>query len=94
MARRARTRLRLAEDFDTLVARAGLSKREFARRSGISYATIMALKNPEQHPYRKGGMRPDTAWKMAKAYAEAAGVDEETAFARLVVEEPVDAIAA
>lgn len=94
MATRTRTRLRLAEDFDTLVARAGLSKREFARRSGISYATVKALENPEQHPYRRGGMRPDTAWKMAKAYAEAAGISEEAAFVRLVVEEPHDAVAA
>jgi transcriptional regulator with XRE-family HTH domain len=92
MATRARTRLRLAEDFGTLVARAGLSKREFARRSGISYATIKALENPAQHPHRTGGMRRDTAWKLAKAYAAATGVDEETAFARLVVEEPIDAV--
>ena len=94
MATRTRTRLRLAENFDALVARAELSKREFARRSGVNYSTIKALENPEQHPHQRGGMRPDTAWKMAKAYVEAAGVDEETAFVRLVVEEPAGAVAA
>jgi hypothetical protein len=94
MATRTRTRLRLAENFNTLIARAGLSKRELSRRSGVSYATIKALENPDQHPRRRGGMHPTTAWKMAKAYAEAASVDEETAFARLVVEEPADAVAA
>ena len=37
MATRTPTRFRLAEDFDTAIARAGLSKRELARRSGVSY---------------------------------------------------------
>lgn len=93
MATRTRTRLRLAEDFDTLVARAGLSKREMARRSGVSYATIKALENPDQHPHRKGGMHPTTAWKLAQTYAQVAAVDDETAFARLIVKEPIVEVA-
>lgn len=89
MATRPRTRLRLAENFDTLVARAGLSKRELAKRSGVSYATIKALENPTQHPHRKGGMHPTTAWKLAETYAKVAEVDAETAFERLIVKEPI-----
>jgi DNA-binding XRE family transcriptional regulator len=94
MATRTRTRLRLVDDFDRIIARAGLSKREFARRSGVSYATIKALENPEQHPHRKGGMHPTTAWKLARTYAQAVAVDEDTAYARLIVEEPIAEVAA
>jgi DNA-binding XRE family transcriptional regulator len=87
-------RLRLAEDFERLIARAGLSKRELARRSGVSYATIKALENPDQHPHRKGGMHPTTAWKLAQTYAQVAAVDEDTAYARLIVEEPIAEVTA
>ena len=87
MANYAHTRLRLAADFDTLIARTGLSKSEFARRSGVSYATIKALGNPDQHPHRRGGMLPNTAWKIAQAYAQVAALDAESAYARLIVEE-------
>ena len=89
MATRPRTRLRLAENFDMLIARAGLSKLELARRSGVGYATIKALENPAQNPRRRGGMHPTTAWKLAQTYAQVAAIDEETAFARLIVEEPI-----
>ncbi len=87
MTTRTRMRLRLAQDFDKLIARTGLSKREFAKRSGVSYATIKALENPDQHPHRKGGMLPNTAWKLAQTYARAIEVDEDTAYARLIIEE-------
>lgn len=90
MAGRPKTRLRLSENFETLVARVGLSKREMARRSGVGYATIKALENPETHPHRRGGMHPATAWKLAQTYAKLAELDEETAFARLIVEEPLE----
>jgi hypothetical protein len=94
MSDRPKTRLRLANNFDDLIARAGLTKLGLAKKARVSYATVKALINPSHSPYRTGGMRRDTAWKLAKAYAEAAGVDEETAFARIVVEEPAGAVAA
>jgi hypothetical protein len=94
MATRTRTRLRLAPNFDIVIARTGLSKREFARRSGVGYATIKALENPKQHPHRKGGMLPNTAWKLVLTYAQIAAVDEEIAYARLIVEETIAEIAA
>ena len=94
MATRTRTRLRLSPEFDALIARTGISKRQFASDSGVDYSTIKALLNPAQHPHRKGGMHPYTAWKIAKAYAKAIDLDEDTAFARLIVEEPIEEDAA
>jgi hypothetical protein len=94
MSDRPKIRLRLTDDFDDIIARAGLTKLGLAKRAKVSYATVKGLRNPDQHPQRTGGMRRDTAWKLAKAYAEAAGVDEDTAFARIVVEESAGAVAA
>ena len=93
MSDRPKTRLRLADNFDDLIARAGLTKIGLARKANLSYATVKGLITPAHHPQRTGGMRRDTAWKLAKAYAAAAGVDEETAFGRIVIEEVVEEIA-
>ncbi len=87
-------RLRMRSDFVDTVARTGLSMTDFADTAGINRTTIYALLKPELHPNRKGGMQRTTAWKLAKAYATAAGVDEEAAFARLFVEEPIEQVAA
>jgi len=87
MATRTRTRLRLSPDFDVLIARTGISKRQFASDSGVDYSTIKALVNPEQHPHRKGGMHPHTAWKLARMYAKLAEIDEEKAYGALIVTE-------
>ena len=94
MATRTRTRLRLSPDFDALIARTGVSKRQFASDSGVDYSTIKALANPEQHPHRKGGMHPHTAWKLARTYAALAQLDDDTAYARLIVEEPLAEVVA
>jgi hypothetical protein len=94
MSDRPKTRLRLADNFDDLIARAGLTKLGLAKKAKVSYATVKGLINPSHSPYRTGGMRRDTAWKLAKAYAQAAGVDEESAYVRIVVEEEVDQVAA
>src|SRR4051794_26977922 len=86
-----RTRIRLAPDFTHQIARVGLSQRALARRSGVALSTIKGLIHPQQARERRGGgMQLTTAWKLAQAYATAAGVDEQTAFARLLVEEAVE----
>jgi len=94
MATPIRNRLRLSPDFDDLIARTGVSKRQFASDSGVDYSTIKALANPDQHPYRKGGMHAHTAWKLARQYAALAQVDDDTAYARLIIEEALAEVAA
>jgi transcriptional regulator with XRE-family HTH domain len=85
-----RTRVRLVDDFPHKIARVGLSQRAFAKRSGVALSTIKGLINPEQARDRRGGgMHLTTAWKIAKAYAAAAGIDEQQAFEQLLVEEPI-----
>lgn len=81
-------RLQLSPNFPDLVARAGLSQRAFARRSGVSFSTIMGLVHPEIHPGRRGGMQRRTAWLLAKTYAAVADIDPEDAFRLLIVEHP------
>ena len=87
-------RLRMRSDFVDTVARTGLSMKEFADTAGVNRTTIYALLKPELHPHRKGGMQRATAWRLAKAYASAAGVDEDAAFGRLFVEEPLEQVVA
>lgn len=73
------------------IARAGLTMKAFAERATIAESTLHALLNPEQHPNRtRGGMHRTTAWKIARAYAGAAGVTDEQAYALLITEEPGD----
>jgi hypothetical protein len=87
MATRPRIRLKLSPNFDALIARTGISKRQFASDSGVDYSTIKALANPEHHPHRKGGMHPHTAWKLARRYAELAKIDEDAAYQAIIVKE-------
>ena len=90
-----RTRIRIAPDFSHKIARVGLSQRAFAQRSGVALSTIKGLINPEHtRERRSGGMHLTTAWKLAKAYAAAAGIDEQTAFDQIVIEEAVEEVAA
>ena len=86
-------RIRVKSDFADTIARAGLTMTGFAEHAGVNRATLYALINPAQHPKRRGGMLRATAWKLAKAYAQAAGIEEEAAFERLLVEEDVDQVA-
>src|SRR6187431_880366 len=81
-------RLHLTERFPDLIAQAGLSQRAFARRSGISFSTIMGLLHPELHPGRRGGMQRRTAWMLAQAYGELVHIDADAAFRLLMVERP------
>lgn len=89
MSDTTRIRYRLAGDVNTTVAKAGLSMAHWAELAGVSYSTIKALRNPNLHPNRKGGMHETTAWKLARAYAKAAHVDEDEAFRRLIVAEEI-----
>ena len=78
-------------DAPDLIARAGLTMKAFAERAGIAESTLHALLNPEQHPHRtRGGMHRTTAWKIARAYASAAGVTDEQAYTLLIIEERGD----
>jgi hypothetical protein len=83
-------RIRVRANFADAVARAGLSMTNFAEAAGVNRTTLYALINPAQHPGRRGGMQRATAWKLAKAYAVAAGVDEQEAFDRLLFEEEIE----
>ena len=74
-----------------LIARAGLSIKDFAERAGIAAGTFHALINPSQQSLRtRGGMHRTTAWKIAHAYAQATGASEDAAYAAMIVEESVD----
>lgn len=85
-------RLHLTKRFPDLIAQAGLSQREFARRSGVSFSTIMGLVHPELHPGRRGGMQRRTAWLLAQAYAATVQIDRDDAFRLLIVEHPADVL--
>jgi hypothetical protein len=87
-------RIRVRSDFADTIARAGLTMTDFAASAGVNRATLYALINPAQQPRRRGGMLRATAWKLAKAYARATGLEEEAAFAKLLVEEEVAPVAA
>ena len=80
--------LRPAPDFDHKIARAGLDKGDLARNAGVSKAALFGWLNPGTQPNRKGGIRLKTAWALARAYAAAAKVSDEEAYAALFVEVP------
>ncbi len=85
-------RLHLTERFPDLIAQARLSQRAFARRSGVSFSTIMGLIHPELHPGRRGGMQRRTAWMLAQAYGELVHIDADAAFRLLIVERPHESL--
>jgi hypothetical protein len=81
-------RITLSPQFETLIARAGLSKAALAEAAGISRLVIFRALQPKTNEVRST-LRGTTAWKMTRAYAERSGVDRETAFALLfVIERP------
>jgi hypothetical protein len=82
---------KLRADAPDLIARAGVTMKEFAAQAGIAAGTLHALINPAQQPLRtRGGMHRTTAWKIAHTYARAAGLDADAAYRAMIVEEPVD----
>lgn len=81
-------RIRARPDFSTIIARAGFTRTELAKASGISPRTIDSLANPAGYG-REGYTRELTAWKVAKGFAQLTGMTEDDAYARLFVEEEV-----
>jgi hypothetical protein len=79
-------RIRLSENFEWLLGRAGLSKVALTQAAGVSRLVIFRALKPQT--YAIGGtLRGTTAWKLAKAYAEYTNIELETAFALLFVVE-------
>jgi hypothetical protein len=77
-------RITLSENFETLIAQAGLSKAELSQRAGVNRQVIFRALNPA--PYESGGtLRGKTAWKLAQAYAAHTDLELEMAFAQLFV---------
>jgi hypothetical protein len=87
--RRPRTMIKIAPGFEDQIAHAGFSKAGLASESGVSVETIHAIINPSIHPDRRGGMRRDTAWKLARAVAAATDRSDKDVFAELFVEETI-----
>jgi predicted transcriptional regulator len=69
---------RLHESTHSLVERTGLSLSEFAQRADIDRSILYRIGRP---------VRGATAWKIANAYATAAGVTPDDAYKLLIVED-------
>ncbi len=78
---------KLNRDAKEIAARAGLSLAEWARRAEVNVSTIKGNINPAQQPKRRGYISSVVTWKLVRAYASAAGVTDEQAYARLIIEE-------
>jgi hypothetical protein len=78
--------LRPSENFRDLIARAGLEPKDIIERASISRATLFGWLNPSSQPNRRGDLRRSNAWKIARAYATAAGITEDEAFKALFIE--------
>ncbi len=68
---------RIRDGVNDLLDRAELTKAELARRSGVDRFVINDKVVEGKHA------RGVIAWKIARGYAEATGINEEDAFARL-----------
>lgn len=82
-----RKMIRLAPTFTDTIAQAEISLAAFAREADVAESTIHALLNPSQHPNRKGGMRRETAWKLANALARRTQLTPQEAYSTLILEE-------
>lgn len=78
-------KIKARPDFGSLIARAGLTRPELSRVSGISTRTIDALARPEGYG-RDGSTREVTAWKIARGFAQLTDRSPEDAFQVLFVE--------
>lgn len=70
---------RLHQDTHSLIARTGMSLTEFAATADIDRAILYRIWRP---------VRESTAWRIAKAYATAASLAPEQAYAEIIIEEP------
>ena len=81
--------LRPVRDFRHKLASVGLGVDDVAQQATVSRAAIFAWLNPDTQPSRKG-IRLKNAWAVARVYAATAGIDKETAFTALFIDESVD----
>lgn len=84
---RPRKVVRLAPSFIDVIARAEVSLAQFAREADVAESTIHHLINPSSHPERRGGMRRETAWKLANALSRITNLTPEEAYNALIIEE-------
>lgn len=78
-------KIKARQDFGSLIARAGFTRPELSKASGISTRTIDALARPEGYG-RDGSTREVTAWKIARGFAQLTAQTPEAAFNVLFVE--------
>jgi len=78
---------RLNPNIARMLADLDLTISAYAKRASVARSTIFALLNPDQHPDRVGGMHSITASKLSRAYAEAADITPEQAYALIILEE-------
>lgn len=71
------------------IAAAGYTIRGFSQETDFPAGTLIAILYPESHRARAGGMQARTAYRLARAWAQARGIDEETAFKEIIVEDTV-----
>ncbi|HEU4327628.1 MAG TPA: hypothetical protein VFS21_31095 [Roseiflexaceae bacterium] len=78
--------IRLHPDFAKTIARYNIGMNEMADLAGIGRPTLFTLQNPASHGWRRGGMRPVTAWKIVNAFADKTGIAPDQAWEMLLVE--------
>lgn len=76
--------------FPELIGRLGYSLRGFCREFDVPHNTIHSALNPQNYPDRAGGIQARTAFRIARAYAQAASIGEDDAYAQIIVEEAGD----
>lgn len=72
---------RLNDNTHRLIERTGLTLTEFAQRADIDRTILYRIGRP---------LRGSTAWKIANAYAAAAGITPDDAYQLLIAEAPAD----
>lgn len=77
----------LHPDFAIILGRYNIGMNEMAKKAGIARPTLYSLQNPSIHPWRKGGMRPITAWKIVNAFSQETGITPEESWKLLLVED-------
>ena len=84
-------RIRLKPDFEDTIAReTKLSLAQYCKLAGVSKSTVHALRNPSQHPHRKGGMLRHTAWKLVTPLSELTHITLEEAWDKLLYIEHIE----
>jgi hypothetical protein len=78
-------KIKARSDFGSIIARAGLTRAEVARVTGMSTRTLDALARPEIYD-RSGTTRESTAWKIARSFAKLTDQAPDAAFNQLFVE--------